>query len=67
MTDDSAKERKFDTATLGAQYFFNKKTRATLNYEFREGEAPNAAGSAGPNQLLSGIDDRLSLQLIAIF
>jgi hypothetical protein len=67
MTDVAAKERKFDTVTLGAQYFFNKKTRATLNYEFREGEAPNAAGSAPPNQILDGLDDRLSLQLIAIF
>jgi len=67
MTDVSAKERKFDTTTLGAQYFFNKKTRATFNYEFRDGEAPNAAGSAPPNQILSGVDDRLSLQLITIF
>ena len=67
MTDVSAKERQFDTTTLGAQYFFNKKTRATLNYEIREGEAPNAAASAGPNQILSGIDDRLSVQLITIF
>jgi hypothetical protein len=67
MTDVSAKERKFDTATLGAQYFFNKKTRATLNYESREGEAPNLAGDSNPTKILDGIDDRLSLQLIAIF
>lgn len=67
MTDVSAKERQFDTTTLGAQYFFNKKTRATLNYEIRNAEAPNAAGSAAPNQILDSLDDRVSLQLIAIF
>lgn len=67
MTDVSNKERKFETTTVGAQYFFNKKSRATFNYEFRDAEAPNLAGSATPNQILSGIDDRLSLQLITIF
>lgn len=67
MTDVAAKERKFETTTLGAQYFFNKKSRATINYEFRDAEAPNAASTAGPNQVLGSIDDRLSVQLITIF
>lgn len=67
MTDVAAKERKFETTTLGAQYFFNKKSRATINYEFRDAEAPNAASIAGPNQVLGSIDDRLSVQLITIF
>lgn len=67
MTNVAAAERKFDTLTAGVQYFFNKKTRATLNYEFREGEAPNLAGTAPPNVILDGLDDRVSLQLIAIF
>ncbi len=67
MTDVAAKERKFETTTVGAQYFFNKKSRATINYEFRDAEAPNAASTAGPNQVLGSIDDRLSLQLITIF
>jgi hypothetical protein len=67
MTDVSAKERQFVTTTVGAQYFFNKKSRLLVNYEFRDGEAPNAAGSAGPNVLLDGIDDRLSAQLLVIF
>jgi len=67
MTNVSAKERQFDTTTLGAQYFFNKKTRATFNYEFREGEAPNLASSHNANKILDGLDDRISLQLITIF
>ncbi len=67
MTNVSAKERQFETTTVGAQYFFNKKTRATLNYEFRDAKAPNLAGNAPPNVILGGLDDRLSVQLITIF
>ncbi len=67
MTNVSTKERQFDTTTLGAQYFFNKKTRVTFNYEFREGEAPNLPSSHNANKILDGLDDRVSLQLITIF
>ncbi len=67
LTDNTAGERKFETTTLGAQYFFNKKTRLILNYEMRDAEAPNLASTAGPNKILSGIDDRVSLQVLAIF
>lgn len=67
MTDVAAKERKFETTTVGAQYFFNKKSRATLNYEFRDAEAPNLPSSHNANLILGEIDDRLSLQLITIF
>lgn len=67
MTDVSAKERKFDTTTLGAQYFFNKKSRVTLNYEFRDAKAPGLPGSHNANKILDGLDDRVSVQLITIF
>ena len=67
LTDVSAAERQFETFTLGAQYFFNKKTRLIMNYEFRELEAPNLAGSAPPNLIGDSMDDRLSLQLLAVF
>ena len=67
VTNVAVAERTFDTTTLGAQYFFNKKTRATINYEIRNAEAPNLPSSAPPNQILDGIDDLLSLQLITIF
>lgn len=64
---NAAIERKFDTVTLGAQYFFNKKTRVTFNYEIRNLEAPGQAGTSGANQIGDALDDRLSLQLLAIF
>ncbi len=67
LTDSTAGERKFETVTLGAQYFFNKKSRLIVNYEMRDAEAPGVAGNAPPNQILGGIDDRLSLQFLAIF
>ena len=44
-------EREFTNWTIGAQWFFNKKTRALLNYEIRDAKAPNFASSAPPNQI----------------
>lgn len=67
LTDDDANEREFTTWTVGAQYFFNKKTRALINYEFRDGDAPKLPSSAVPNRILDDLDDRLTLQLLAIF
>ena len=67
MKDVNAKERKFDTTTIGAQYFFNKKSRVTLNYEFRKAKAPHLANSHNANKILDGLDDRISAQLITIF
>ncbi len=67
LTNSSAAERKFETLTLGTQYFFNKKSRFILNYELRDAEAPNLAGSAVPNQILGSIDDRLTAQILVIF
>lgn len=66
-TKVSADEREFSTWTLGAQYFFNKKTRLIVNYEIRDAEAPNLPGSAVPNQILDSIDDRVAVQLLAVF
>ena len=60
-------ERTFETVTLGAQYFFNKKTRVTINYELRDLEAPGFASTHPANLIGDAIDDRLSLQLLAIF
>jgi len=66
-TDTDAGERRFETWTIGAQYFLNKKTRVLANYEIRSAEAPELPGSAAPNQILDGMDDRFSIQLLAIF
>lgn len=67
MTDVSAKERKYETTTIGAQYFFNKKTRMILNYEMRDAEAPNLPSDHNANLILDSMDDRLSAQLLVIF
>lgn len=67
MTNVAAKERKFETTTLGAQYFFNKKSRLIINYEARSAEAPNQSGSSNANKILGGIDDRITAQLLIIF
>ena len=64
-TKVAANERNFTTITIGAQYFLNKKTRITVNYEIRSMEpgATNAtATSIGEN-----FDNRASVQMLAIF
>ncbi len=66
-TKTTTGERTFDTVTLGAQYFFNKKTRITFNYEIRNQDAPGFPDTAPPNLIADNLDDRLSLQLLAIF
>ena len=66
-TDVAANERKFTTTTLGVQYFFNPKTRATLNYEWRNAEAPNLPDTNPANLILNSTDNRASLQLTMIF
>jgi len=66
-TDVAANERQFTTTTVGVQYFFNPKTRATLNYELRNAEAPNLPATNPANLVLDATDNRISLQLTAIF
>jgi hypothetical protein len=58
-------ERKFDRWTLGAQYFFNKKSRFTLNYEFRDLDAPNGNPVAKAN--VDEVGDVLTAQVLVIF
>jgi hypothetical protein len=57
----------FDRTTLGAQYFFNPRVRVAVNYEMRNGEAPNFPSGAGPNANVDGIDSRIGVQLTAIW
>jgi hypothetical protein len=52
---------------LGVQYFFNPRVRVALNYEMREGNAPNFPAGAGPNGNVDGIDDRIGVQVTAIW
>ncbi len=67
MKNVDAAEREFTTLTLGVQYFFNKKTRALVNYEFRDLDAPDFPSSAPQNEIADSMDDRLTVQLLAIF
>lgn len=65
--DNDRFEVKFDRTTLGAQYFFNPRVRVAVNYEMRNGEAPNFPSGAGPNANLDGIENRIAVQLTAIW
>jgi len=66
-------ERTFSTITLGAQYFINKKTRITVNYELRNMEVANpsaigdAAKRAAAEKIAGAVDNKASIQLLAIF
>jgi hypothetical protein len=60
-------EIEFKRTTLGVQYFFNPRVRIALNYEMREGNAPNFPSGAGPNANVDGIDDRIALQVTGIW
>ncbi|HDK38209.1 MAG TPA: porin [Thiolapillus brandeum] len=66
-TDTDNGQRDFETWTIGAQWFFNKKARVIANYEFRSMEAPGLPSSATPNKIGDSMDDRLSVQILAIF
>ena len=57
----------FDRTTVGVQYFFNPRVRAAVNYEMRNGDAPNFPSGVGPNANLDGIDDRIAVQITAIW
>lgn len=64
MSDDDNLEREFETWTLGVQYFFNKKTRMLVNYEFRDAEAPH---NDNADDVVDAIDNRASVQFLAVF
>lgn len=66
-TETDANHREFQTTTIGAQYFFNKKTAVRFNYEMRSIDAPGLADSHTVNQILDSIDDRISAQLNIVF
>ncbi len=67
LSDSDTGEREFTTLTVGFQYFFNRKTRAIVNYEFRDAKAPGFSSSANANKVLDSFDDRLGVQILAIF
>ncbi len=61
-------EHQFDKWTLGMQYHFNPKTRLTMNYEIRDFECTaSSTPCTNANKNLSGVDDKVGVQLTAIF
>ncbi|WP_319381857.1 porin [Thiomicrorhabdus sp.] len=66
-TEVDANYREFRTTTLGAQYFFNKKTSARLNYEIRSIDAPKLPSSSPVHDILKTIDNRVSAQVTMVF
>ena len=66
-TEVDANERRFQTLTLGTQFFFNRKSRVLLNYEFRRAEAPNLPSTDTANRVLDSMDDRVAVQFLTIF
>lgn len=73
--DSVERHREFATTTLGAQYFFNKKTSVRFNYEMRDLQAPdvNQSTTLKPGQKLTAtntaaaIDNRLSVGFTMVF
>ena len=71
--DDPAAHRMFKTWTVGGQYFFNKNTRVTLNYEWRRAEVPdplaitNATQRSNAGAVVDNLGDRASVQLTWFF
>jgi len=63
----STDERKFETWTLGVQYFFNNTTKAIFNYEIRDAEAPGLPSTDTVNKIANDIDDRISTQVFLFF
>ena len=63
----SADEFKFETWTLGAQYFFNMTTKVIVNYEMRNVEATGYPSSHPANLIADDTDDRISVQLFLLF
>lgn len=60
-------EMQFATATIGAQYHLNKKTRINMEYSFRDFEAVNIPSNVGFNSNLDGVKGRAAIQVTAIY
>ena len=59
-----SQNREFTDHTFGLQYFFNKKARAILNYQFRNASADD---NSVADDILSGMDNVASAQVLVIF
>ncbi len=66
LPNDRQMETTYKTTTLGIQYYFSKRNRIALNYEFRDYDlaaAPVTADFANTSRRLNrSLDDRLAIQ-----
>lgn len=68
LTDtQSSPEFKFETWTLGAQYFFSDTTKAIVNYEIRDLEAVGLPASSMEGKIAGATDNRFSAQVMLFF
>ena len=73
MTETAALEREFTTTTLGANWYFHRNTRLTLNYEWRDLKVshplaiPAGAQRSNAELIADNLGDRASLQLTWLF
>ncbi len=65
--EEDANYREFRTTTLGAQYFFNKKTSARVNYEMRSIDASKLPNASPVHDILDSLDNRVSAQITMVF
>lgn len=65
----NAREVNWKTWTASAEYFFHKKARATLTYQWRDFSADNRDGGfkTNGNAVLDEIDNRIGLQVTFIY
>ncbi len=73
LTNSQPLERKFTTWTIGGQYFVNRRTRVTLNYDIRDlkvanpGAITNAVQRDNAETIANAMGNQISLQLTYIF
>lgn len=63
----AASEFKFETWTLGAQYFFSPTTKFIINFEKRKVDATGLPSSDPANIIADDTDDRISAQVFLFF
>jgi hypothetical protein len=66
---NDVREVNFKTWTVTGEYFFHKKARATLTYQWRDFSADNRNGGfrTNGNAVLEQIDQRIGLQVTFIY
>ena len=66
---NSVREATFKTWSLSGEYFFHKKARATLTYQFRDFDADDRTGGfkTNGNAVLKQVDNRIGAQVTFIY